>query len=628
MRYSISILILVLFFSSSAQEFKEKTLNTEITEATVYIQGAQIKRTGRTSIPIGTSIIKLEGLSPYINGKSISVKAEGDFTVLSVNHKLNYLNRLKNNTRVDSLLLAIEKIDLEIARVQNKLEVFKEKQSLLNANKHLGGNGGVTVSELRQAVIFFEEQTHSLKEGMLNQELKKKDLIEKRNQLQKAINGVNGEKILPASEIEIRVKSIASTTGTFEVTYPVENAGWFPRYDVRVETIAKPMRLEYKADVFQNTEVDWGNVKLSLSTADPNKSGVLPNLSTWYLNYERNTHFRKRDYSNPNALFYDENEYRTVSGRITDDTGEGLPGVNVVVRGTTRGTTTDMDGNYQLTVSGSDQLVYSFVGFEAQQMNVGGRSTINLSMGGVTELQEVVVAGYAGATPNIRLRGYSSFSGESKKAEVITTTTIQNQTSFTFELDIPYSVKSNAEKLTVDLKQHEIDADYQYYAIPKLDTDAFLIAQMVGWDKLNLLEGEANLFFEGTFVGQTILNPKAFNDTLDISLGRDKSVSIERTKIDDFSKRRTLGSNKVDSRGFKLKIRNQKDQVLKLKVFDQIPVSAISDISIEAVELSGGKLDEKSGKVTWELELEASEQVELILQYEVKYPKRERVILE
>jgi hypothetical protein len=627
MRYSIIVLALLLFLSSIAQDFKEKTLNTEITEATVYIQGAQIKRKGQTSIPSGNSSIKLEGLSPYINGKSNSVKAEGDFIVLSVNHQLNYLNRLKKDARVDSLLLAVEKIDLDISRVQNKIEVFQEKQSLLNANKKLGGNGGVTVAELRQAVIFFEEQTQSLKEGMLNQEIKKQGLFATRNQLQKAINEVNSDKIIPTSEIEIRLKSSKSTTGTFEVTYPVENAGWFPRYDVRIETISKPMRLEYKADVFQNTGVDWKNVKLSLSTADPNKSGVLPNLTTWYLNYERNTRFKDKDYSNPNELFY-EDEYRTVSGRISDDTGESLPGVNVVVKGTTRGTTTDLDGNYQLTVSGRDQLVYSFVGFESQQMHVGGRSIIDISMGGATELQEVLATGYAvGAYPNIRIRGNTSISNESK-AEEITTTTIQNQTSFTFELDIPYPVKSNGEKLTVDLDQHEINADYQYYTIPKLDTDAFLIAQMVGWDKFNLLEGEANLFFEGTFVGQTILNPKAFNDTLDISLGRDKSVSIERSKIDDFSKRKTLGSNKIDSRGFKIKIRNQKDQVLKLKIFDQIPVSAISDISIDAVELSGGKLDEKSGKVTWELELKPNEQIELILQYEVKYPKRERVILE
>ena len=82
---------------------------------------------------------------------------------------------------------------------------------------------------------------------------------------------------------------------------------------------------------------------------------------------------------------------RTVSGKVTDDTGEALPGVNVVIKGTTTGTTTDLDGNYRLSVDEGATLVFSFVGFETQEVAVGARSTIDLSMGGATELQEVVV---------------------------------------------------------------------------------------------------------------------------------------------------------------------------------------------------------------------------------------------
>ncbi|WP_420317991.1 SusC/RagA family TonB-linked outer membrane protein [Ekhidna sp.] len=85
---------------------------------------------------------------------------------------------------------------------------------------------------------------------------------------------------------------------------------------------------------------------------------------------------------------------RTVSGKVTDDTGEALPGVNVVIKGTTNGTTTDLDGNYRLQVQDNTTLVFSFVGFETQEINIGGRTTIDVTMGGVTELQEVVVTGY------------------------------------------------------------------------------------------------------------------------------------------------------------------------------------------------------------------------------------------
>lgn len=89
---------------------------------------------------------------------------------------------------------------------------------------------------------------------------------------------------------------------------------------------------------------------------------------------------------------------RTVSGRITDDTGEGLPGVNVVLKGTTTGTTTDLDGNYRLSVNDGDILVFSYVGFETQELDVGARSVIDITLGGVVELQEVVVIGYGEST--------------------------------------------------------------------------------------------------------------------------------------------------------------------------------------------------------------------------------------
>ncbi len=87
---------------------------------------------------------------------------------------------------------------------------------------------------------------------------------------------------------------------------------------------------------------------------------------------------------------------KTVSGTITDENGEGLPGVNVVIKGTSTGTTTDLDGNYSLSANDGDVLVFSFVGFETQEVAVGSRSVVDITMGGVTELLEVVVTGLGG----------------------------------------------------------------------------------------------------------------------------------------------------------------------------------------------------------------------------------------
>lgn len=213
-------------------------------------------------------------------------------------------------------------------------------------------------------------------------------------------------------------------------------------------------------------------------------------------------------------------------------------------------------------------------------------------------------------------------------AEVVTTTAIENTTTVLFEVDIPYSVQSNGDRFSVDLSDHSVDATYEYYAIPKLDKDAFLIAHVVDWNQLNLLSGQANLYFEDAYVGRSYLNAGNVSDTLDLSLGRDKGIILSRKKIDQYSKKRTIGNNKTESRGFDISVRNTKSQPISLTVFDQIPISTNSDIEVESIELSGGQLNKQSGEVTWKMEIGPRETKELVLQYEVKYPKKRKINLD
>ena len=83
-----------------------------------------------------------------------------------------------------------------------------------------------------------------------------------------------------------------------------------------------------------------------------------------------------------------------IFGRVTDDTGELIPGVNVMIKGTNQGVITNQDGGYELPKTDSMTLVFSFVGFESQEVNVGNRNNLDVTMSGSTELQEVVVVGY------------------------------------------------------------------------------------------------------------------------------------------------------------------------------------------------------------------------------------------
>ena len=103
MKTTLLLPALFIVFTSFGQNLKERELKTDLKEVTVFLNGAQLFESGSVSIPPEKSLLRIKGLSPFIDEKSIQVKADGDFTILSVNHKLNYLDVVKKDHAIDSL---------------------------------------------------------------------------------------------------------------------------------------------------------------------------------------------------------------------------------------------------------------------------------------------------------------------------------------------------------------------------------------------------------------------------------------------------------------------------------------------------------------------------------------------
>ena len=202
-----------------------------------------------------------------------------------------------------------------------------------------------------------------------------------------------------------------------------------------------------------------------------------------------------------------------------------------------------------------------------------------------------------------------------------------SQVNTAFEIGIPYSLVSDGKHRDVSIQSYELPAEYRYFAAPKLDPEAFLLAKVAGWDKLNLLPGQANIFFEGTYTGKSIINPSSTNDTLDLSLGRDPAIVIKREKIEDFCKAQTIGSNKTETTGIKITVRNTKSIAITLDLMDQVPISSNKDIEVEITEISSAKQDEKNGYLNWEVKLEPAEAKTFIIKFAVKFPKDKRLNL-
>jgi hypothetical protein len=623
----LSLISLLWVFSTYSQEIKETAFTSQIQDVTVFLAGAQVFEKAQGQLSAGESFILVKGLSPYIDEKSIQIKGQGNFTIQAVNKRLDFLSAKAFNEKVKALNDQILEIQRNRSLETARLQILEEKASLLQANKKLGGEqSGPSIAELRSALDFYETELTKLKTEELQIQAKMQQENEEMDRLFNQIRAMQESDNKSTSEIRIRVKAPVAGSANLEINYLVANAGWYPKYDVRVKNVSSPLSLNYKAEVYQNTGVDWKNVKLRFSNANPNQSGQAPNLEKWELNYARFT--IPKTYMGPSVP-------GTVSGIVIEEmSGEPMPGVTVVVKGSTIGTVTDSEGRYSLSLSQNAQtLVFSFIGMRVEEKAINNQSTVNAVLIDDDQmLQESIEVNFDVQVKQSlqgRVAGVNSKSNTREmEAAPLVTTFVENQTTVEIEVAEPYSIKSNGEKTLVDLKAYDIPANYRYSAIPKLDKDAFLIAEISDWNQYSLLEGESNLYFEDGFVGRSILNAAGLQDTLLISMGRDRSIVVQREKMEEFSKKRTLGSNITETRGYEITLRNNKSQPVTMKVDDQIPVSVNSTITVEAIELSSGKLNPQTGNVTWEITLAPGAQQKISLQYEVKYPKSERVILD
>ena len=392
------------------------------------------------------------------------------------------------------------------------------------------------------------------------------------------------------SEIMVNVNAPAARKATFTLNYYVKNAGWFPSYDVRSGSLAEPISIIYKANIFQNTREEWKNVELSLSSSNPSTGSVAPTLSTYWLDYGLAA---PRYNLNLNG--------NTVSGVVLDNERTPVIGATVTIPGTTIGTITDISGKYSITIpNGQNKLQFSYIGLQTQTRDIQG-NIMNVTLQEDTQtLDEVVVVGYGAERKPLMAGAVSGLKVNHKK-------------------DIQYEEEAS---MALDVEQSQGQMGYEF------EIDAFLIAQVTDWEKLNLLEGEANVYFENTFIGKSIMNVAQQNDTLSFSLGRDKRIMIQRTKENEYTSRKFMGSNQTQSIAWKLSVRNTRPEPVTLTLYDQLPVSRNNNITVTAEEISGGSLDEAKGIITWQITLQPGEQRDLALRYKVKYPKGRNLIIE
>jgi hypothetical protein len=618
------LMIACLAFIAIASKAEDgQKITSKVQKVIVFLNGAQVTRTAMVNVSAGTTQLVFGEISPGVDVQSIQVHANGEFTILSVKHELNFFGEQVKQKHVEEMQAAQKVLRDKISLQSNMLSIYGQEEQMLAKNQLVkADNTTLDVLKLKQALDFQTERLIAIKEkqqainnqiAAWNIELQKYD---------RQIAEINRGRSTTTSNILVTVSSKTALQSLFTVSYLVHNASWYPSYDIRAKNINSPVSISYKANVTQQSGEEWDNVKLTLSTGNPAVSGNKPELIPYYLNFGMY-------YSDPTG------SVTRATGRVVgSDDHQPLIGASVKIKGSSIGTVVDANGNFSLQIPpGAQTLEFSYLGYQRLERPVTNTFMSVALSPSSQSLNEVVVVGYG--TTNSNSDGYFESKLEGRTAGVALKTTIpiavnqtENQTNVEFNIDNPYSIPSDGKQYSVEINQVEVKSSYQYYVAPKINTDVFLTAQITDWNKYNFLSGEANLFYEGTYIGKSLIDTHNATDTLNLSLGIDKNIVVTRTLQKDLTEKQSFGSNKKETRNWLIDVRNRKSEPVNLLVEDQVPVSQNSSVEVEVQDASGVKPNPLTGKVSWNLLLNSQDDKKVLLKYLVKYPKNQSVIVQ
>ncbi len=207
------------------------------------------------------------------------------------------------------------------------------------------------------------------------------------------------------------------------------------------------------------------------------------------------------------------------------------------------------------------------------------------------------------------------------------TTVVHQLIAAEFKIDLPYSIKSNNEKNLVLIKTSELNTTFKYYAVPKVDPGVYLVAQMTKLDELQLVPASANIFFDGSYIGETYIDPTSMDDTLNLSLGKDPNIVVKRTLLKQKSKDKIIQDKRERIFAYQFEIQNNKSSVIQVIIQDQLPMTTNADITIEVTEKGNAREIPGNGILEWEYKLKAGENRKWEFGYKVKHPKDQQINL-
>lgn len=538
------ILVGILFPLSIFSQETEKEINASIEEVRIHLQGAEIIRADQITLPKGKHKLVFTGLSPKMNPSSIQISTEGgEVNMLSTTSRINFLkDKKETNPEIpilqDSLLLIAD----ELQFLADQEGAIAQEKSLLENNKKLSGKEkSVDFEQLKATAAYYRERFLAINRDLSKIRKDRTKFQQQQRKIQQQLNEFNAGK-RPTSEIYLALNCEQNVTTTFRVRYVVRNAGWSPIYDLSVKNLNEPIKIKYRALAFNDTGIDWEDVKVVLSTADVNQNATLPILNPWLI---------KENVPQVYALN---------QGRLNN-----IQNSNVYIQ-------------QQEKSKDKSKMQYD------SEVQLG-------SPGGNVRFEEIEIS----------------------------------ELSSDFEIDLPYTIPADRKPYSIMVSENELPASYQHYAVPKMDKDAFLLGQVVGWEDLDLMAGPMNIYYDKSFIGMAQLNTRNLSDTLNLSLGRDPKVLVKRTKLKELTKKQFMQGKKKMTAAYRITVKNNRNRAIDFELLDQIPISKLKEIDVDVKNISGAQHYENTGKLKWDFKLQPGESKTVEFSFSITYPKGKEI---
>lgn len=512
-----------------------------LTNATVYLKGAELLGTVSLDIPQGESEIILSNIAGKINPESLSIFADHDILVLSSQITRDYREKEQFSGEIQNIQDQIDRLKELKIKEEIKLQTNLASLTVIDNSKNLERtkDNALSVNEIHDLIVLVEKKTEEILTSNADIDKKLEEINKELTQFEKLLASTKQKGVVPGSRIKVKLHAPKATSTQLNIAYMVDNAGWIPTYDIHATEVNEPIQLSYKAKIYQNSGINWDNVNITLSSGNPSTNTTIPSFHPWFLH-----------------------EYQ-------------LPEV------------TERDRQKLAVISSQDHLA---------------------------------------------LASYESYQIEDKKvnlAKPISDYIVTENTGINtqYQINLPYSIPSDGKEHQVFIQQKNLDAEYQYIAMPKWNNDVFLQATINDWQNLNLLPGNMSIYFENHYIGQSTLKLDDINNGLNLSLGIENRIIVKREESKTEGSSGIFGGSNIERKqGYLFTAINSRPDAVQLTIIDQLPVSQNEKIKVQDLQLQDAEHNTLNGKLSWQLELQPQEEKSFEYHYKIRYPKEMNVI--